>query len=54
MRDPGVLLNHRRAAGVAAAVLPVVGCLAAVAAEPSFSRFAEAQRPSFLSELRFG
>jgi lipid A 3-O-deacylase len=55
MRDPGVLLNHRSAAvGVTGAVLLVVGCLAAAAAEPSFSRFAEPQRPSFLSELRFG
>jgi lipid A 3-O-deacylase len=55
MRDPGVLLNHRRAlVGLAGAVLLVVGCLAAAAAEPTFSRFAEAPRPSFLSELRFG
>ena len=40
--------------GLAGALLPFCGCMGAGAAEPTFSRFAEAQRPSFLSELRFG
>jgi lipid A 3-O-deacylase len=39
---------------VAGAVLPLLGATGAFAADTAFSRFAEPQRPSFLSELRFG
>jgi lipid A 3-O-deacylase len=45
----------RRAVGVlAGAALPVLGCTAAIAADVAFERWAEPQRPGFLSELRFG